>query len=60
MDLAIVFLVVFALGFGAGYAFRERISRNRRRRYTHAIFEPRWPVRFAPVGLACAAQYRYK
>jgi hypothetical protein len=34
MDLFIGFLVVFALGFGVGYAVRERISRNRRRRYT--------------------------
>jgi hypothetical protein len=33
MDLAIGFLVVFALGFAVGYAVRERKSRNRRRRY---------------------------
>jgi len=36
MDLAIAFLVVFAIGFGAGYAVRERKSRNRRRRYYNA------------------------
>jgi hypothetical protein len=33
MDLIIAFLVVFGLGFGAGYATRERKSRMRRRRY---------------------------
>ena len=36
MDLVIAFLVVFAVGFGAGYAVRERKSRMRRRRYYHA------------------------
>jgi hypothetical protein len=36
MDLIIAFMVAFALGFGAGYATRERKSRMRRRRYYHA------------------------
>jgi hypothetical protein len=35
VDLIIAFLVVFVLGFGAGYAIRERKSRMRRRRYYH-------------------------
>jgi len=33
-DIAIVFLVGCALGFGAGYAVREHLSRKRRRRYS--------------------------
>jgi hypothetical protein len=33
MDLIIAFAVTFALGFGTGYAVRERKSRMRRRRY---------------------------
>jgi hypothetical protein len=33
MDLIIAFVVTFAIGFGAGYATRERKSRMRRRRY---------------------------
>jgi hypothetical protein len=33
MDLIIAFVVTFALGFGAGYAVRERKSRMRRRSY---------------------------
>ena len=32
-DVVIAFLVGCALGFGIGYAVRERISRQRRRRY---------------------------
>jgi hypothetical protein len=31
----IALVVVFALGFGAGYAIRELKSRMRRRRYYH-------------------------
>jgi hypothetical protein len=31
----IALVVVFALGFGAGYAVRERKSRMRRRHYYH-------------------------
>ena len=38
MDLAIAFLVVLAIGFGAGYAVRERKSRTAT--VTTAIFEP--------------------
>jgi hypothetical protein len=33
MDLIVVCVVTFALGFGAGYAARERKSRMRRRSY---------------------------
>jgi hypothetical protein len=33
-DTAIVYLVIFALGFGVEYAVREQISRNRRRRHS--------------------------
>jgi hypothetical protein len=36
MDLIIACVVTFALGFGAGYAARERKSRMRRRRYHNA------------------------
>ncbi len=32
----VAFVVTFAVGFGAGYAPRERKSRMRRRRYYHA------------------------
>jgi hypothetical protein len=34
MDLIIGIVVAFAVGFGAGYATRERKSRMRRRRYS--------------------------
>jgi hypothetical protein len=34
MSGPIVYLVVLALGFAAGYGVRERISRKRRRRYS--------------------------
>jgi hypothetical protein len=33
VDLIITFVVAFALGFGAGYAVRERKSRMPRRSY---------------------------
>jgi hypothetical protein len=33
MDLIIAFADVFGIGFGVGYAVRERKSRMRRRRY---------------------------
>ena len=33
MEVIIAFAVVFEIGFGVGYAVRERKSRMRRRRY---------------------------
>jgi hypothetical protein len=36
VDLIIAFIVGLALGFGGGYAVRERKSRLRRRHYYHA------------------------
>ena len=52
MDLAIAFLVVFAIGFGVGYAVRERKSRNPAA-VTTAIFEPLTSA-LCLYGLACA------
>jgi hypothetical protein len=44
MDMLIVFLAPFALGFGAGYGVREWKSRMRRRRYSGGWQNSREPV----------------